>query len=159
MLNAVLRNSERSFRPQGRRFSEYANAISRHHPLREVTKGSIARSEIRRIAWLLLSICGKKRRSVQRPTGRCYREHVSVPFNAEIRVKTSALVLMVTPSVVHRRSWKRTFRARKSRDTRRNFSRISVPSSKAGWSARPNNLNGGKSAKAIGTSRRRMGPS
>ena len=53
--------------------------------------------------------------------------------------------------VPQRRSWKRTLRARKSSETRRNASRMSVPSSSAGRSASPNTPNGGTSAKAIGT--------
>ena len=61
-------------------------------------------------------------------------------------------VLMMIPSSWQRLSWKRTLRARKSSETRRNVSRMSVPSSSAGSSARPNSLNGGTSAKAIGTS-------
>ena len=65
-------------------------------------------------------------------------DQLHAPFPAVGNMRESSLVgdvLITMPCGSQRRSWKRNFRARKSRDTRWKFSSRSVPSSSAGVSA------------------------
>ena len=84
-------------------------------------------------------------------SGNCLRQ-ASVDLYGISEAGRSLIVAVVMKvSALHRRSWKRTFLELKSSETRRKFSRMSVPSNRAGSFERPKTWNGGKSAKAIGT--------